>query len=143
MFFSEEFTRTIKNYLIFVIQLQKYLWSLVAKKIKKAKFKFYLFCSYSNWHGWYCFKKRMLHHWIRWAVGSQADWENHGLWWESYRGIQIRHKRGYPQVNTVQIIGTSLRRGTFVYTQESISIGKTLIKQLYWMVDYCTFWEAV
>lgn len=46
---------------------------------------------------------------------------------------------GYPQVNTVQIIGTSLRRGTFVYTQESISIGKTLIKQLYWMVNYCTF----
>ena len=46
---------------------------------------------------------------------------------------------GYPQVNTVQIIGTSLRRGTFVYTQESISICKTLIKQLYWMVDYCTF----
>lgn len=45
----------------------------------------------------------------------------------------------YPQVNTVQIIGASLRRGTFVYTQESISIDKILIKQLYWMVDYCTF----
>ena len=26
--------------------------------------------------------------------------------------------------------------GAFVYTQESISIDKTLIKQLYWMVDY-------
>lgn len=48
-------------------------------------------------------------------------------------------KEEYPQVNTVQIIGASLRRGTFVYTQELISIDKILIKQLYWMVDYCTF----
>lgn len=40
-------------------------------------------------------------------------------------------KEEYPQVNTVQIIGASLRRGTFVYTQESISIDKILIKQLY------------
>ena len=36
-------------------------------------------------------------------------------------------------------VNTSLRRGVFVYTHESISVYKILIKRLYWMVDYCTF----